>query len=72
MLVGHLFCGLVLGMLVAASSLIAGHSLWAVLAIYVAAVNIGLFGSLFLRSLSTGRPIGDDSAAPRPYTSSSA
>lgn len=71
MLVGHLLCGLVLGMLAAAASLYSGHPLWAIIVTYVISVNIGLFGSLFLRSASEARSLDEGSTTPEPCTAPS-
>ncbi len=72
MLVGHLLCGLVLGMLAAAMSLVAGYPFWAVLAFYVIAVNVGLFGSLFVRSTGERRKLGHVAGPSEPYTTPTA
>lgn len=72
MLVGHLLCGLVLGILVAATSLVAGYPLWAVLGFYVISVNLGLFGSLLLRSAGERRRLGHNAGASEHYPTPSA
>lgn len=72
MLVGHLLCGLMLGTVVAGLSLSAGYPIWAALAFYVISVNLGLFGSILIRSAGE-RPKLNRSEGPRePFSTPSA
>ena len=45
MLVRHLFCGILLGLLAAVASVLAGYSLWATAGLYVLGANVGLCAS---------------------------
>ena len=51
MLVRHLICGVVIGLLAAIAGLLAGFSVWAVLGFYVLGANLGL-GASALGALS--------------------
>ena len=45
MLVRHLFCGILVGLLSALASVLAGYSLWATAGLYVLGANVGLCAS---------------------------
>lgn len=72
MLVGHLLCGLMLGTLVAGMSLFAGYPLWAALAFYVVSVNVGLFGSLLIRSSGERRKLDQGNGPAETFSTPSA
>ena len=62
MLLGHLLCGIVLGVFVAGASFVVGFSLWATLLSFVLGANLGLGVSVLMpnlwgRSADHPRPI---------------
>jgi len=51
MLLGHLLCGILLGVLLAGVSFVAGFSLWAALLSLVLGANLGLGASVLIPDL---------------------
>ena len=55
MLIRHLLCGIVIGVLSALAGALAGYSVWAIAGVYVIGMNVG-FGASLLGALSCREP----------------